>query len=183
MQTCEVCTTTLIHSCCVAWPCIQTLLAPALQLIVNKINVYVQDRFTQEVMHLYVNTSLRVCMCINLMLHFMHTFLSILQWPTVTLPQLISFKTRSGSNVLEQIGTRYRQIGILLLDDTTGTVTQAIIQRNNNDATNVILDIFHLWIQGKGRLPIKWTTFADVLRNVGLSELANEMVHLRSELH
>lgn len=84
---------------------------------------------------------------------------------------------------MEQIGTRYRQIGILLLDDTTGTVTQAIIQRNNNDATNIILDIFQLWIQGKGRVPIRWTTFTDVLRNVGLSELANEMVHLESELH
>ena len=38
---------------------------------------------------------------------------------------------KSGSiNVLEQIGTHYWELGVLLLDDTTGEVTQAIIEHH-----------------------------------------------------
>lgn len=162
----EAHTSTLIHSCFVVWTCI--ILIEITLLSTSKIDLLEGSCFYV----LLVRHS--ECAC-ALLLQFMPIFLSILQWPTVTLPQLISFKTRSG-NVLEQLGSCYRAIGILLLNDTTGTVTQAIIQRHNNDATNILLDIFQLWITGKGRLPIKWTTFADVLRNVGLSELANEMV-------
>ena len=94
---------------------------------------------------------------------------------TVTLPELICFKTRSGS-VLKQIGTHYRQLGVLLLEDTTGAVTEAII-KHCHDATEINLQILEQWIQGKGKKPIEWATLIEVLNDIGLSELANEMEH------
>ena len=94
------------------------------------------------------------------------------QQQTVTLPQLILFKTQSGSiNILERIGTHYRKLGVLLLEDATGEVTQAIIEQHHEDATK----IFQKWIQGKGKLPVEWSTLVEVLKNIGLVQLANEI--------
>ena len=99
-----------------------------------------------------------------------------MQQPTVTLPHLVSFKTASGSiNVLERIGTHCRELGVLLLDDTTGEITKAIIERYHNDATAVMFEVFEKWIQGKGKLPVEWATLVEVLKDIGLSELVKEM--------
>ena len=86
------------------------------------------------------------------------------------------FKTGSGNiNVLKQIGTHYWELGILLLDDDTGADTQAIIEHHHEDATKINIQIFQKWIQGKGKLPVEWFTLVEVLKDVGLSELAIEM--------
>ena len=107
---------------------------------------------------------------------FSSPILIALGQPTVALQQLICFKTRSGRiNILEQIGTQYRELGILLLDDTTGAVTKAIIEHYNYDATKIIFEIFEKWIQGKGKLPVEWGTLIEVLNNIELSELANKI--------
>ena len=100
-----------------------------------------------------------------------------MQQPTVTLPRLVSFKTASGHiNVLERIGTHCRELGVLLLDDTTGEITKAIIERYQNDATKIIYEIFEKWIKGKGKLPVEWATLVEVLKDIGLSELVKEMI-------
>ena len=109
---------------------------------------------------------------------FHTSFLSppIFQQLSVTLPQLICLKTKSGSiNILERIGTHYWKLGVLLLDDTTGEVTQAIIEHQHEDATKINFQIFQKWIQGKGKLPVEWSTLIEVLKDVGLSKLATEM--------
>ena len=107
---------------------------------------------------------------------FSSPILIALGQPTVALQQLICFKTRSGRiNILEQIGTHYRELGILLLDDTTGAVTKAITEHYNYDATNIIIEIFEKWIQGKGKLPVEWDTLIEVLNDIGLSELVNKI--------
>ena len=98
------------------------------------------------------------------------------QQQTVTLPQLILFETRSGSiNILEQIGTDYWKLGVLLLEDATGKVTKAIIEQYHYDATNINLEILQRWIQGKGKLPVEWSTLVEVLKNIELVQLANEI--------
>ena len=66
-------------------------------------------------------------------------------------------------------------MGILLLDDTTGAVTEAIIEQYNYDATKIIFEIFEKWIQGKGKLPVEWDTLIEVLNDIGLSELVNKI--------
>ena len=95
---------------------------------------------------------------------------------SVILPQLICFKTQTGSvNVLERVGTHYWKLGILLLEDATGEVTQAIIEHHHEDATKINLQIFQKWIQGKGKLPVEWSTLVEVLKNIGLVQLASEI--------
>ena len=83
---------------------------------------------------------------------------------------------RSGTiNVLEQIGTHYWKLGVLLLDDTTGELTQAIIEHHHLDATKINLQIFQKWIQGKGKKPVEWSTLVEVLKDIGLVQLATEI--------
>ena len=99
-----------------------------------------------------------------------------MQQQTVTLPQLIHLETRSGSiNVLEQVGTYHWKLGVLLLEDATGEVTQAIIEQHLLDATKINLQIFQKWIRGEGKLPVEWSTLVEVLKNIGLVQLANEI--------
>ena len=63
---------------------------------------------------------------------------------------------------------------MLLLNDTNGTVTQAIMGQHP-EAINVNFEILQRWIQGKGKLPVEWATLIEVLRDIKLSELAHEM--------
>ena len=97
----------------------------------------------------------------------------IAQQQTVTLPELIRFKTTSGK-LTEQIGTHYRELGYLLLNDTTGEVTRTIVQTCGPHASDIILEIFRQWIEGKG-MPVKWATLVEVLKDVGLIQLAREI--------
>ena len=97
----------------------------------------------------------------------------IVQQQTVTLPQLIRFQTTSGK-LTEQIGTHYRELGYLLLNDTKGEVTRTILKTCGPDATDIILEIFRQWIEGKG-MPVEWATLIEVLKDIGLTELAREM--------
>ena len=61
---------------------------------------------------------------------------------------------------------------MLLLNDTNGTVTQAIMGQYP-EAFNVNFEILQRWIQGKGKLPVEWATLFEVLRDIKLSELAH----------
>ena len=109
----------------------------------------------------------------------------LVQRQTVTLPELIRFKTTSGSSILNQIGTRYWDFGVLLLKDDTGAVTQAIIDQYHEDAAKINREILQRWIQGQG-MPVEWATLIEVLKDIGLTELAHEIekkkLHRRGEL-
>ena len=95
-----------------------------------------------------------------------------MQRPTVTLQQLIRCRTKSGS-LLDQIATRYWDVGVLLLNDDTGVITQAIVDQYHEDAS-INREILKQWIQGQG-MPVKWATLIEVLKDIGLTELAHEM--------
>ena len=93
-----------------------------------------------------------------------------------TLPQLIDFKTSTGNiNVTERIGTSYGKLGPLLLRDDDGSVTQAIRDQYQRDAAKINYEILQRWIQGKGRLPVQWSTLIDVLKKIELLELAKKI--------
>ena len=96
-----------------------------------------------------------------------------MQQSRVTLPELIRFKTTSGK-LREQIGTHYRDLGYLLLNDTKGEVTRSIIKSCGPDVTDIISEIFRLWVQGEG-MPVEWATLVEVLKDIGLTELAHDM--------
>ena len=93
-----------------------------------------------------------------------------------TLPQLIDFKTSTGSmNITECIGTSYSKLGPLLLRDNDGAVTQAIREQYHLDAAKINQEILQRWLQGKGRQPVQWFTLIDVLKKIQLSPLAKEI--------
>lgn len=49
--------------------------------------------------------------------------------PTVTLQQLICFKTGSGNiDIMKEIGTHYKEVGVLPLDDTNGEVVESLVE-------------------------------------------------------
>ena len=80
--------------------------------------------------------------------------------------------------MLDQIGTHYKKLGILLLNDTTGTVTQAIIEQYHHNASEINMEIFQQWTQGKG-MPVEWATLIEVLKDIELTELAREIENKR----
>ena len=76
---------------------------------------------------------------------------------------------------MDQIGVHYWGLGVLLLNDDTGAVTQAIIDQYREDATKINREILQRWIQGRGKLPVEWATLIKVLKDIGLTELAGEI--------
>ena len=76
---------------------------------------------------------------------------------------------------MDQIGIHYWELGVLLLNDDTGAVTQAIIDQYREDATKINREILQRWIQGRGKLPVEWATLIEVLKDIGLTELAREI--------
>ena len=90
-----------------------------------------------------------------------------------TLPELFYLETSSGSvNIVKQIGTHYSRLGPLLLSDDMGAVTSAIIVQYQRDADAINQEILTRWLQGQGKQPVTWSTLTDVMRDVGLSDLA-----------
>ena len=90
-----------------------------------------------------------------------------------TLPELISFKTRTSTiNIVKRIGTHYHELGPLLLHDDDGMMTQAITDECHHNAAKINYEILKRWIQGEGKKPLQWSTLIDVLKEIELSELA-----------
>ena len=75
---------------------------------------------------------------------------------------------------MDQIGINYWDLGILLLNDTKGAVTKAIVEQCNKDAAKINREILQRWIQGQG-MPVEWVTLIEVLKDIGLAELAREI--------
>ena len=65
------------------------------------------------------------------------------------------------------------QFGFLLLNDTSGAVTQSIAAKG--DSTRINHDILCLWLQGKGRQPVQWSTLIETLKDIDMSVLANDI--------
>ena len=72
----------------------------------------------------------------------------------------------------QQVGTYYSSLGYNLLNDHSGAVTRQIIERCLLDGPRIINEIFYQWRQGQGREPVTWRTLIEVLRKIGLSDLA-----------
>lgn len=92
--------------------------------------------------------------------------------------QLLSFPISGGRdvNIPEQIGTRYKLFGILLLQDSTGALVDSIAHKNHNIPLDTNLDILQKWSRGnKGMKPISWRTLVDCLKKTGLTTLAGDI--------
>ena len=94
-----------------------------------------------------------------------------------TLPLLQRFLTKSGGviKIIQEIGTKKHDLGIHLLNDVKGTVTDNIEAQHNPYQTSIIRAIFQKWLEGTGRTPQSWGTLVTVLREIELRVLAQEI--------
>ena len=88
-----------------------------------------------------------------------------------------SFPAQSGNviNIVQRIGAKYEWLGIHLLNDDTGSKTELIISSDPKSPTTIIRSILSSWLQGGTKEPVTWATFINVLKQIGLSELAKEL--------
>ena len=92
------------------------------------------------------------------------------------MPKLLNFPVKSGShiNIPQQIGTKYFQFGIQLLNDETGEEIEAIVSKCREEADEINIKILMLWIRGKGK-PLDWDNLIQVLKAIGLGTLAGDI--------
>ena len=89
------------------------------------------------------------------------------------MPELICFPSCEGKiNLIEKIGFDFHAFGILLLEDSNGNKIGAIENEMLNNAEKITYRIFTLWLNGKGRQPVTWSTLVSVLYDTGLHQLA-----------
>ena len=75
----------------------------------------------------------------------------------------------------QEIGTKYKPFGTLLLEDRTGERVNAISLRHMNNAEKVNVTILEEWIAGRGKYPVTWKTLTEILKDLELNVLAGEI--------
>ena len=91
--------------------------------------------------------------------------------------KLTSFRgERRTLNIVEEIGDKYSDFGINILNDRSGSYVRSLereFQRRSCDINRTILTD---WLRGKdGAKPPEWTTLVGVLTDIGLRNLATEI--------
>ena len=88
--------------------------------------------------------------------------------------ELLKFPSADGTkvNLAVEIGVDSSTFGILLLQDDSGARVSAIEHECRGNAEKMNKKIFTLWLSGKGKQPITWSTLVDVLRDADLNRLA-----------
>ena len=92
------------------------------------------------------------------------------------LQALLSFSGKSGKkiNIPQQIGTKYFQFGVQLLNDKTGEEIDTIESKCREDAEQTNIGILKQWVRGKGK-PLSWDSLIGVLKDIGLGTLAGDI--------
>jgi hypothetical protein len=88
--------------------------------------------------------------------------------------QNLSLPTLVKLGVAEQVGTKFRKFGTLLLDDQNGTQVDNIKEESRGMPERINTQILKDWLQGKG-LPVTWGNLLDTLRQCNLHTLADQM--------
>jgi len=91
------------------------------------------------------------------------------------MPELWTFTCADNTKVciVKEIGTEYEQFGNLLLQDKTGQSVKNIAHMYANDPKRINAEILQQWLAGMGKQPVTWATLVEVLRDIGLSTLAD----------
>ena len=100
-----------------------------------------------------------VCVCVC-------TIISSDERPS--LPELLRLRAP------QQVSANYSTFGIFLLNDQTGSQIHSFKRECQGDAEVVMLRILQEWLEGKG-LPVTWESLVQVLRDTGLSVLADQI--------
>ena len=114
---------------------------------------------------------------------FQHTSFSTLdnQAERPTLVECIRFQGRERRiNIPQEIGVKYREFGLLLLEDHNGARIRALAHKHNNDAKEINIEVIEEWVAGKGKQPVTWKTLTEVLHDIELSTLAEEIEAIKN---
>ena len=94
----------------------------------------------------------------------------------LTLMECIRFRGRERRiNIPQEIGVKYHDFGLFLLEDQNRQRVKAIAQEYANRAEEINKEILEQWITGRGKHPITWKTLTEVLHDLELSTLAKEI--------
>ena len=93
-----------------------------------------------------------------------------------TLIECVRFRGRKRRiNIPQEIGIKYHDFGLFLLEDDTGARICSITHKHNNDAEQINMEILQQWITGRGKHPVTWTTLTQCLCDIELTVLAGEI--------
>ena len=94
-----------------------------------------------------------------------------------SLPELLNFRTITGEtvNIIDQVGTHYDNLGVILLNDSDESIVDAIVH-DRRETAKITKEILKRWIRGMGKQPVTWKTLTDTLQTIRLSELASPIV-------
>ena len=93
----------------------------------------------------------------------------------LTMVDLIRLRGKKGKiNIAHEIGSKFTEFGILLLNDGTGERVKEIAEKHDSD-NDRNLEILRQWINGNGTKPITWATLVDVLEDLDLVTLAEDI--------
>ena len=93
-----------------------------------------------------------------------------------TLLEMLRFNGRKRViNIPQEIGTRYLEFGVFLLEDSNGARVRNLELKHLKNAREINIEIIQEWIAGKGKKPVTWGTFINVLRDIDFTHLADEI--------
>ena len=75
--------------------------------------------------------------------------------------------------IVDEIGTKYEQFGILLLEDESGNRVE-IIEHDELKVEKIITQILREWLKGAGLKPA-WGTILKVLKRMEMTDLADNI--------
>ena len=78
-------------------------------------------------------------------------------------------------NIPQEIGVKYLDFGLFLLDDHNRQRTKSIAHKHTNDAEEINKEVLEQWTTGSGKHPVTWKTLTQVLYDIELSTLAGEI--------
>ena len=93
-----------------------------------------------------------------------------------TLIECVRFRGREKRiNIPQEIGIKYHEFGLFLLDDKTGARIRSIAHKHRDDAEQINMEVLEEWTTGRGKHPVTWKTLTQVLHDIELSTLAREI--------
>ena len=94
--------------------------------------------------------------------------------------ECVRFKGRERRiNIPQEIGVKFHDFCLVLLEDDTGARIQSIAHKHNNDAEKINVEVLQQWMTGRGKQPVTWMTLTEVLRDMDLPVLAGEIVAVK----
>ena len=94
--------------------------------------------------------------------------------PSIAL--LMALPSRGATiNIIQRIGVYYFKFGLCILEDSIGELVTSLESKHLHKPENITKAILQRWLEGKGKTPVSWTTLIDILRVIGLDELADQI--------